>query len=1074
MRKHDDYKQSSFTNDTFDYINQKLPQSVEYANQSKGQDLVLMLGSSGSGKSTTGNYLLGHEMVRRRNERGSKYITTKDKATFSIAKPGADAETLYSQPAAFLRQVKVPWMLVDCPGFFASRLRPEDLVVESISVEMVARQARQIKALLIFIPLSGLQGDDKWKGLINLTQTLSKLFKDPESLVGQTFFIVTRADRYTKEEVDDEAQGSLTTLLDHCKKRVKELSHSYHRDSLELNAGDYALMGQYVEVMLKHLDHILRVDPLDEGESREEIISAIENVAPRLEVPHDEKSSTKSKLAKQRCPITAGDFRFQEYSPQRYHFERALYFRCDEGNELIQQIEDCRQTSIDAMNRKADYESRTKQQKKIKRALANNEIGAEDTSRKEQFINLWREEIKANDRLIENHQQDKNTRAATLETLEQELERISVKDSHPFTKKPIRERHSRWPLTWIEQEFEANTGDTNIPIIDVELSDKDANGDSTGKWTVDRDDRDIGVYRATYRSRYSIDSHFRGSGMAQASATAYIQTRHTAHNMSRIRRINEEIPRLKFKITKHTSIINELEVRNQQAEIAIADAKSGLFNIKKKLQSRITLCDRNIEKYQQEIRQCETTIEAMTAKLQEKQSDFIKQRSRFDFIVSIAQLLGLDNIVLSTFIIRYKRLVQASKEGYSAKKSNGRGLGFDPITGNPIKNPVFAQGLIFDEEDLAKQFPEENPGRTVFRFDHKGESIAIKWGEWQKIMLGPSVANYEQERLNKMLGEMSKQELEEAVERRSRKIKELERQLQKAIISRDRAIDMLRKKETSPSAQSLNSWFGCWAAGSKDFDVSGLPFDQAIQKAITVSLRDRRESAKMPPSNDSEAQLTKAAARYGYKRHNVAKDGNCFFHAVAHQLNRLRVEGDHETLRLQAAIEVAAHPGYYGRFMTDNFNKTVKEMAQSGIWAGQLATQAIARLKQVIIVVIPHDGSRPSVMKPHGATQVIVLGNQVNFHFQSLLPEQDGPAVTKEISSLIEAADFLPDYEDEKYNVKVIDIRVARNSVVSQESKGQPRLATVSPTLFAENGVRRDQKGKDMDEKDSHYRQCRS
>ncbi len=216
------------------------------------------------------------------------------------------------------------------------------------------------------------------------------------------------------------------------------------------------------------------------------------------------------------------------------------------------------------------------------------------------------------------------------------------------------------------------------------------------------------------------------------------------------------------------------------------------------------------------------------------------------------------------------------------------------------------------------------------------------------------------------------------------------------------------------SAQSLNNWFGCWAAGSKDFDVSGLPFDQAIQKAITVSLRDRRESAKMPPSNDSEAQLTKAAARYGYKRHNVAKDGNCFFHAVAHQLNRLRVEGDHETLRLQAAIEVAAHPGYYGRFMTDNFNKTVKEMAQSGIWAGQLATQAIARLKQVIIVVIPHDGSRPSVMKPRGATQVIVLGNQMNYHFQSLISQQAKTAVTPAVFKLIVGAEFLEPYSDEQ------------------------------------------------------------
>ncbi len=221
---------------------------------------------------------------------------------------------------------------------------------------------------------------------------------------------------------------------------------------------------------------------------------------------------------------------------------------------------------------------------------------------------------------------------------------------------------------------------------------------------------------------------------------------------------------------------------------------------------------------------------------------------------------------------------------------------------------------------------------------------------------------------------------------------------------------------SSPNTpSSVNRLFADWVSGNA-FDVSGLPFDEAIRVALQRSLAgSQTASTKTPGSSaDSHSQLIERGRQYGYDCHNVDGDGNCFFRAVAHQLQRLGQPESHDTLRAQAAAEVGRHATYYGNFMAGSVGEAVTQMARPGEWVGQIATQAIARLKRVIIVVIPHDGSSPVVMKPRGADRVMVLGNQVNYHFQSLIPQQAGTVVTEAVSKLIDAAEFLESYSSEQ------------------------------------------------------------
>lgn len=182
----------------------------------------------------------------------------------------------------------------------------------------------------------------------------------------------------------------------------------------------------------------------------------------------------------------------------------------------------------------------------------------------------------------------------------------------------------------------------------------------------------------------------------------------------------------------------------------------------------------------------------------------------------------------------------------------------------------------------------------------------------------------------------------------------------------------------------------------------------ALNRGVEASLQD-------PLVAKRKEDLKEAATLYGYNCNEVEADGNCFFHAVAAQLQSLGREGqdiEHDTLRMIVAVEIGSHPDRYHNFIPAHEREQLAgDMAKEDEWVGQIAAQAIARLKKVIVVIIPHDKGRPQVVKPVGATEMIVLGNEVGFHFQSLIAKTElsrpRGAATLRLQELIDDQPFL-------------------------------------------------------------------
>jgi len=159
-----------------------------------------------------------------------------------------------------------------------------------------------------------------------------------------------------------------------------------------------------------------------------------------------------------------------------------------------------------------------------------------------------------------------------------------------------------------------------------------------------------------------------------------------------------------------------------------------------------------------------------------------------------------------------------------------------------------------------------------------------------------------------------------------------------------------------------------------------------IDLAIQASLENKLISVSR---EKSKSELHNCSLKYGYTCLDVPGDGNCFFYAVADQLERLGRSGqeiDPDILRMLTAVEIDTHKQRYQAFIPAQTAADVAhDVAKNGEWVGTIAANALARLKRVIIVIVPNDGGTPQVFKPEGATEIIVLGNEVGVHFQSLI-----------------------------------------------------------------------------------------
>jgi GTP-binding protein EngB required for normal cell division len=155
------------------------------------KNLVMFIGNTGAGKSTTINYLLGHHFKNYRDKAILEPVPGKPQA--AIGYSVGESQTIY--PSVYEHgNVR----FCDTPGF--KETRDDYKVATTMSMRMIGKLASQIQSLMIVIDYRSFEVD-KGASLKDLMSTLGLILKNPEadSLEKSIGFIITKKPIWLKD-----------------------------------------------------------------------------------------------------------------------------------------------------------------------------------------------------------------------------------------------------------------------------------------------------------------------------------------------------------------------------------------------------------------------------------------------------------------------------------------------------------------------------------------------------------------------------------------------------------------------------------------------------------------------------------------------------------------------------------------------------------------------------------------------------------------------------------------------------------------------------------------------------------
>jgi GTP-binding protein EngB required for normal cell division len=185
------------------------------------KDLVMFIGNTGAGKSTTINFLLGHDMQRDARGRAVLHASVVGKPHARIGHVLGDSETIYATVYS-----SDNYNYCDCPGFGDTR-GPEMEMLTELNMELVTQFGKSIRALAVVIDYYSLKAD-KADSLKNLCRTLGRILKDPSnpSWAYSTLFIITKTDgKQTKELILNDIKDMLDSKTKALQKELLQLNY---------------------------------------------------------------------------------------------------------------------------------------------------------------------------------------------------------------------------------------------------------------------------------------------------------------------------------------------------------------------------------------------------------------------------------------------------------------------------------------------------------------------------------------------------------------------------------------------------------------------------------------------------------------------------------------------------------------------------------------------------------------------------------------------------------------------------------------------------------------------------------
>jgi patatin-like phospholipase/acyl hydrolase len=172
--------------------------------------------------------------------------------------------------------------------------------------------------------------------------------------------------------------------------------------------------------------------------------------------------------------------------------------------------------------------------------------------------------------------------------------------------------------------------------------------------------------------------------------------------------------------------------------------------------------------------------------------------------------------------------------------------------------------------------------------------------------------------------------------------------------------------------------------------------NDALSKTVSMWEQSALETAIDRSVKESKINLKKElicqAKLFGFECDDVAPDGNCFFHAVAHQLNKSNdnefADLDTDKIKCKALQYIIDHISQYSIFFGEDRDTFINKILNRE-WADHVFIHATAKVFNLTIAIIEGNDSIPKIINKGNIQKTIYLGHELDrdgrgWHYQSL------------------------------------------------------------------------------------------
>ncbi len=355
----------------------------------ENKEVVLLVGTTGSGKSTIVNYLMGSKLELTINEFGEQQVNVAP-GYKEYAKIGHTMNAETQWPKIDLEQA-FKYAYCDCPGFDDNR-GGQQLMLNSINMKKAINSSKTIKAVIVVIDYKTLEVN-KGNSFRKVLQTISCLLDQPEKNENSIYFVFNKVPENKDQKFIINKLKNIKQGLDYIEVELKN-----DKELQDLN--------RMICFLLNNPANILIVNPLDNGQCRDQLKKLINQSFP---IPQNTFRSTESEVTEMKIKEYAESLIEIGLQIGSYLFYQERYI-----NDYLLGIAKCRQ-ELDSASKLREDNKKQKDNLELQNQIDIQKWQAEqkdimkkmeeNTKTKEEYkwdIDMYKEEIDKYQHVINN------------------------------------------------------------------------------------------------------------------------------------------------------------------------------------------------------------------------------------------------------------------------------------------------------------------------------------------------------------------------------------------------------------------------------------------------------------------------------------------------------------------------------------------------------------------------------------------------------------------------------------------------------------------------------------------------